>query len=93
MEKKFYDWAKGETKMETIKAAYDVQSENDYGEFDVIGKIIDEALSDTENESCRLLRNYLDADETERAIMDSVLVCLCGWTMETIIEMCGDNRI
>lgn len=55
--------------------------------LDVITPLQTEILNDTENNSYQLLSLYEDADEHERALMDTVLVCICGWGMKSIIEM------
>jgi hypothetical protein len=52
----------------------------------VMDTIKEEAMSDEEDESYNLLNYYLHASPEERSIMDCVLVCVCGWTMSTIIE-------
>lgn len=54
--------------------------------LDVINTIKKEAMSDDENESYNLLNYYRMATEEQRSIMDCVLVTICGWTMNTIIE-------
>ena len=77
---KFYETFKGYTKDESIEAALN-------SEVDVISKISEEMMTDEENESDGLLRDYLAASEIERSIMDSVLVRLCGWSMEMIITL------
>ena len=56
------------------------------GDKDVIAYILTEMLSDDENDSTKLTDLYRQANETERAVMDSVLVCVCGWTMGHIMQ-------
>ena len=70
---------KGETEDQTIKEAQE-------NKCDIVGQIMEEMMSDDENDTERLLFAYENATEEERAIMDYVLVCLCGYTMNTIIE-------
>lgn len=69
----------GSTAKEEIQTALDKN-------LDVISAIKEEAMTDEENESINLLTYYLDATDEERSIMDCILVCICGWTMSTIIE-------
>ena len=69
----------GSTTKEEIQTALDKN-------LDVISAIKEEAMTDEENESINLLTYYLDATDEERSIMDCLLVCICGWTMSTIIE-------
>ena len=83
---KFYEWAKGGTKADSILKAL-------VADADVISTIRQEAESDEENESAKLLNMYHNASDEEKAIMDSVLVTICGWTMESIIEMTPMDNI
>ena len=76
---KFYDCYKRYTTSDTIEQGIDLNC-------DVVNQIYLEMDSDTENESCKLLYAYRRANEDERALMDYVLTCLCGHTMETIIN-------
>lgn len=52
----------------------------------LISTILEEMQSDTENESNKLLLLYMISDEKERAMLDYMLVALCGWSMKTLIE-------
>ena len=54
--------------------------------LDIIGTIISEAETDNENESDRLLEFYKACNSSERAIIDLVLMYICGWRMKTIID-------
>ena len=76
---KFYDCFKGRTTSDTIEKGIDLNC-------DVVNQIYLEIESDMENESFKLLIAYRRANEEERALMDYVLTCLCGYTMETIIN-------
>lgn len=57
---------------------------------DVITQISLEMFNDDENDSQKLIDLYKAADSRERAIMDAVMVCICGWTMGHIIENAPD---
>lgn len=52
----------------------------------LISTISEEMQSDTEDESSELLLLYMISDEKERAMLDYMLVALCGWSMKTLIE-------
>lgn len=73
-----YEFYLGGTKDETVERAIDY-------DYDVITVIKKEMETDCDWESLKLLELYLQADEKERAILDAALVCMCGWTMESII--------
>jgi hypothetical protein len=55
----------------------------------IIGTIFAEMESDGENESELLLDYYLRCTAKERAVVDNVLIYLCGWTFETLLGKCG----
>lgn len=79
MKKELYQYNIGKTTDVMIKKA---EEKN----LDLVGQIAEEIFNDDENDTSNLLRLYKEANETERAIMDSMLVSICGWTMNTIIE-------
>lgn len=53
---------------------------------DVVGCIVDEALTDIANESSKLLNFYRMSNARDRAIIDAVLLYICGFRMKTLIE-------
>ena len=55
----------------------------------IIPTIFAEIESDGCNESEKLLEYYLNCTAKERAVVDNVLMYLCGWTFETILGKCG----
>jgi hypothetical protein len=55
----------------------------------IIPTIFAELESDGENESDALLRYFLRCDAREKAVVDNVLMYLCGWTFATLLARCG----
>jgi hypothetical protein len=55
----------------------------------IIPTIFAEIESDGCNESEALLNYYLRCTAKERAVVDNVLMYLCGWTFETLLGKCG----
>jgi hypothetical protein len=55
----------------------------------IIPTIFVEMGSDGENESEALLDYYLHSTAKERAVVDNVLLYLCGWTFKTLLGKCG----
>ena len=55
----------------------------------IIPTIFAEIESDGENESEELLAYYIRCTAKERAVVDNVLMYLCGWTLETLLGKCG----
>ena len=58
----------------------------------LIQTILEEMECDDEDESERLLLLYLNSNERDRALLDCLLVSLCGWTMSTLIEKTREKR-
>jgi len=48
-----------------------------------------EIESDGENESKALLRYYMECNSQERAVVNNVMMYICGWSFETLLEKCG----
>ena len=55
----------------------------------IIPTIFEEIGSDECDESELLLDYYLRCTPKERAVVDNVLLYLCGWTFETLLRKCG----
>jgi hypothetical protein len=55
----------------------------------IIPIIYSEMESDGENDSLRLLNYYYECNQGERTAINNVLIYLCGWSFETILEKCG----
>jgi hypothetical protein len=55
----------------------------------IIPTIFVEMESDGENESEELLNYYLHCTREEQAVVDNVLMYLCGWTFPTLLAKCG----
>jgi hypothetical protein len=55
----------------------------------LIPTIMSEMESDGENESDELLAYYLSCNTQEKAVVDNVLMYLCGWTFKSLLGKCG----
>ena len=55
----------------------------------IIPVLMGEMESDGENESDLLLNYYLRCNTQERAVVNNVMIYLCGWSFETLLEKCG----
>ena len=51
--------------------------------------LMGEIESDGENESDKLLAYYLRSHTQEKAVVNNVMIYLCGWSFETLLEKCG----
>ena len=79
-----YDFAKGSTTDDEIRSAVKKR-------LDVVSAIRNAMETDDENDSMRLLSLYGDADETERAVMDVLMINICGYTLSSIITEAEEN--
>jgi hypothetical protein len=55
----------------------------------IIPTLMGEIESDMENESDRLLNYYMECNSQEKAVVNNIMMYLCGWTFETLLEKCG----
>ena len=55
----------------------------------IIPTLMGEMASDGENESRELLDYYMGCDTPERSVVNNVMMYLCGWSFETLLEKCG----
>lgn len=83
MDVKFYNWAKGNTTKEDVEYAINE-------DLDVISQIQTEMMTDYDCDSMSVLVDYMNANEDERAIMDALLINLCGWSMGSIIKRAAE---
>lgn len=79
MKKERYDFMLGNTTDEEIDSAID-------GNLDIISVIRMEMMDDDENDTHHLLFLYKEADKKERAIMDALMISICGWTLSSLIR-------
>lgn len=78
------DYAKGMTTDESVKKALE-------NRYDVCEVLTTEILSDCDREPHAALQLYADANEHERAVMDALLINLCGWSMNSIINFAEER--
>lgn len=86
LDKRFYAGTAGMTSEEDIKKATELS-------LDIVGTIFSEIESDCENETGRILRAYELANEDQRALMDYLLVALCGYSLGSIVEKAEENNM
>jgi len=55
----------------------------------IIPTLMGEIESDGENESKELFGYYLECNQLEKAVVNNVMMYLCGWSFETLLEKCG----
>lgn len=55
----------------------------------IIPTLMGEIESDGENESDELLHYYMACNSPEKAVINNVMIYLCGWSFVTLLEICG----
>jgi hypothetical protein len=55
----------------------------------IIPTLFAEIESDGENESEKLLRYFMRCNSQDRAVVDNVMIYICGWSFETLLLKCG----
>lgn len=53
----------------------------------IVQMVLSQMESDTEDESERIITLYKYANTEERAILDSLLTALCGWSLASICKL------
>lgn len=84
MKEERYDFMLGNTTDEEIDSAID-------GNLDIVSVIRMEMTDDDENDTHHLLSLYKEADKKERAIMDALMISICGWTLSSLIRIADEN--
>jgi hypothetical protein len=52
----------------------------------LVALVAKEMHSDDEDQSEMLANLYLSANDAEKAVLDSAFICLCGWSLKTLIS-------
>ncbi len=50
---------------------------------------MEEIESDVEDDPDRLLAYYLACNNRGKAVVNNVMIYLCGWSFKTLLEKCG----
>lgn len=79
----YVDMYEGQTTDEDIQNEFQLIEK----EKSIVAKIMEEMVSDGDDESDKLLNLYLESTPKERALLDCALIALCGWSLHTIIDM------
>lgn len=49
--------------------------------------------SDDDDQSEMLANIYLSANEAEKAVLDNAFICLCGWSLNTLLSKCEHEGV
>ena len=81
-----YEYLAGSTSKTEAKDALD-------DNLDIVSCIQQEIAFDDENDSRYLLNAYINANDHDRAVMDSVCVNLCGYSLSNIIDKAREQEM
>ncbi len=87
----YHSCFKGRTSAKEVIRVLKKRFKNAESSFSVINTIFEEMTNDDQDDSSNLLAAYANATEEERAIMDYQLVCICGWSLHSLIQMAYAN--
>jgi hypothetical protein len=52
----------------------------------LIERVFEAMTGDDSDDSERLERLYLDADAAGRQLLDDAFICVCGWSLKTLLD-------
>lgn len=52
----------------------------------LVSRIAEAIASDDDDQSERLIETYKAASKTRKAAIDDIMICLCGYSMPTLID-------
>lgn len=58
----------------------------------LISRIAEAIATDDDDQSERLVETYKAASKTRKAAIDDVMICLCGYSMPTLIEQAKEDE-
>lgn len=52
----------------------------------LVSRIAEAILNDDDDQSDRLINDYNNATPDQKQAIDDALICICGWSMTTLME-------
>ena len=86
-----FEWAKNMAASDDLIEKVLKANEIDYS-ISVMPVIMEEMMSDGDDETRKLLVDYLYASEDEKAAMDATLMHICGWSLNTLLEKMTEEK-
>ena len=59
----------------------------------LVAQISKEMHFDDDDQSEMLAGIYLAADEVEKDVLDRAFICLCGWSLQTLLNTCEKEGV
>lgn len=57
----------------------------------LVAQVARAILSDDDDQSEQLAEVYLTGTEAQKDALDRAFICLCGWSLKTLIEQCAEG--
>ena len=54
----------------------------------LVAQVSKALFSDDDDQSEMLANLYLEANQAEKAVLDRAFICLCGWSLKTLMDKC-----
>lgn len=58
----------------------------------VVSRIAEAILNDDDDQSERLVNDYQNATPEQKQAIDDALICICGWSLTTLMEQAKHDR-
>lgn len=59
---------------------------------DIVSTIYNEIGADDYNQSARIIEKYDAMTSEQKAIVDDLLIDICGWAMDSLVELAKDRE-
>ncbi|HEX2598694.1 MAG TPA: hypothetical protein VHL05_07975 [Terriglobales bacterium] len=59
----------------------------------LVAHISKEMFSDDDDQSEMLASIYLTANQAEKDVLDRAFICLCGWSLNTLMKRCEKEGV
>lgn len=59
----------------------------------LVAQVSKALFSDDDDQSEMLAGIYLNANQAEKDILDRAFICLCGWSLRTLMDRCEQEGV
>jgi hypothetical protein len=59
----------------------------------LVSHVSKEMFSDDDDQSQMLADIYLSASQAEKDVLDRAFICLCGWSLKTLMDRCEKRGV
>lgn len=59
----------------------------------LVAQVSKALFSDDDDQSEMLANVYLEANQAEKDVLDRAFICLCGWSLKTLMDKCVQEGV